>query len=159
MRRDDHKGDTKAAIAHANKHRADALETKEGQASSRGGKLNTRGQTTLVETVLELQDHLSELGAGAKKEMLSMQVNKRVNFLHREYPLEAIPESHRMKKRPTGGKYWTLKMSPSNGENKLEHLTKLVELMVAYEQEHPFDSDNGGSPAVKTARKIGRAHV
>ena len=50
-----------------------------------------------METVLELQDHLSELGVGAKKEMLSMQVNKRVNFLVREYPLEAIPESYRMK--------------------------------------------------------------
>jgi hypothetical protein len=86
--------------------------------------------------------------------MLSMQVNKRVNFLHRKCPLEAMPESCRMKKRPAGGKCWTLKMSPSNGENKLEHLTKLVELMVAYEQEHPFDSDNDGVPPVRTARKL-----
>ena len=154
MRREQHTGDTKAAIAHANKHRADALETKENQASSRGEKLNTWGEIILVENVLELQDHLSELGVGAKKEMLSMQVNKRINFLHREYPLEAIPESYRIKKRPAGGKYWTLKMSPSNGENKLEHLTKLVELMVAYEQEHPFDSDNDGAPPVRTARNL-----
>jgi len=83
MRREQHKGDTEAAIAHANQHRADALETKEDQASSRGEKLNTWGEIILVETVLELQDHLSELGVGAKKEMLSMQVNKRINFLHR----------------------------------------------------------------------------
>jgi hypothetical protein len=154
MRREQHKGDTKAAIAHANKHRAGALETKEDQAPSTGKKLNTRGEAILVETALELQDHLPELGVEAKKEMLPMQVNKRVNFLHRECPLEAMPGSYRTKKRPAGGKCWALKMSPSNGGNELEHLTKLIELMVAHEQERPFGSDNGGAPAVKKAQKL-----
>jgi hypothetical protein len=45
-------------------------------------------------------------------------------------------------------------MSPRNGEGKLEHLTTLVELMVSYEQENPFESENNGGPTVKTARKL-----
>jgi hypothetical protein len=114
MRKEQHKGDSAAAIAHANKHRADALESKEDLASSRADEVNTHSEIILVETLVGLQDHMSELGMGAKKELLTGQVNKRVNFHHRECPIAAMPASYRIKKRPAGGKCWTLtlKISP-----------------------------------------------
>jgi len=111
--------------------------------ATRAKRKNLHFETPIDYTVAKLRlqlEGLNKTDRGARGRCikhLKNQVNVRLTA-GRDYELATTPEigmAYRGKRKP-----YQIKMAPSNGEDELEHLTKLVELMIAEDAKHEYEA-------------------
>ena len=130
LRREQRAADETAAVAHRKAHRADLLAEHTQQAAGRAQKKDTAHSIELLTSVEELRVHLvAKTGKGARMMLVSRQFDARVTgratlFVYSQAAIGARYRVVAQKAKP-------LKKSPSDDEDSLVYLTRLVELMIA----------------------------
>jgi hypothetical protein len=141
--RDSKSDDLKTTAVNRKKHTRKKCMDQQKKLAARATKKNLRFETPIDHTVAKLRLQLeglnkTERGArGRCIKHLKNQVNVRLTA-GRDCALATAPEigmACRGKRKPH-----QIKMAPSNGEGELEHLTKLVELMIAEDAKHEYEA-------------------
>ena len=136
--------DLKTATVNRKKRTLKKYQDQQIKLATRAARKNLHFETPMDHTVAKLRLQLvglNKMGRGTRGRCikhLKKQVNVRISA-GRNYEKAVTPSigmAFRGKTKP-----FKIKMSPSNGEDELEYLIKLVELMIAEDAKHESQYD------------------
>ena len=137
LRRAQQMADEEKAAAHRKKHRADQLAEQAQQAAGRAEKKDTAHSIALITSVKELRANLdAKAGKGSRMALVSKQFDARVTGRSSlfSYSRAAISDEYRI----VAQKAKPLKKSPSDDEDGLLYLTRLVVLIITGAKEDRY---------------------